>query len=155
MPLVYLDTNIFIAAFEARSLIAKPTQEFFKMLEKSPRAAATSEITIAELTGPSDNPDAMAISVRRRVYPDLLVGRQFIDLLPVTRDVLRETSGFREVAAAEGRKLRLLDAIHLVSARISGCTFLLSDDVRMRQLPHGMRALSGAPADIDIVLSAL
>src|ERR1700682_775969 len=74
---------------------------------------------------------------KRRAYLDLLVWSAFIRLIPVSRDILIETADLSTVA-----KFKLPDAIHLVSARRSGCRLFVSTDRDFDKLPQGMERIN-------------
>jgi len=95
--------------------------------------AITSELTLAEVLAPPDRKDALPLHVKRRLYLDLLVWSRFIDLKPVSRDVLYETADLRNVA-----KMKLPDAIHLVTAIQNKCRYFVSKDRRLK-IPRGMK----------------
>lgn len=147
VPLVYIDTNVFIAGFESPIHNAKPVQDLLVALRECPRSVVTSELTLAELLAPIDSPKALPANKRRRLYFNLLIWRRLIELRPVARDILIETADLRKVAPH-----KLPDAIHVVTAIHAKCAFFLSNDRRMR-LPAGMTHLSPEPSGIEQFLS--
>jgi predicted nucleic acid-binding protein len=131
---VYLDTNVFIKAVEGTDEAAAPAKRLIKALRHHRFGiAATSEITFAEVLASPKRPDALPLQIKRRAYLDLLVWSAFIKLIPVSRDVLIETADLSSIA-----RLKLPDAIHLVSAIRSGCRFFVSTDRDFDKLPQGM-----------------
>lgn len=147
-PLVYIDTNVFIAGFESPAENAKPVQDLLIALRERPGSAVTSELTLAELLAPIASPKALPANKRRRLYFNLLIWSRLIELTPVTRDILIETADLRQVAPH-----RLPDAIHVVTAIRTKCEYFLSGDRRVR-LPVGMIPLSPERSGIDQILSA-
>ena len=72
--------------------------------------------------------------MKRRTYLDLLIWNDAVTLLPVSRDILIRTADVRKIS-----RLKLPDAIHLVSAIQSDCKFLVSGDADFKKLPTGMK----------------
>jgi predicted nucleic acid-binding protein len=132
--LIYLDTNVFIRAVEGLDEAAGPAKTLIRTL-RTQRAgiAATSEITFAEVLAPSKRADALPSHVKRRAYLDLLLWNGLIALVPVSRDVLIETAELRAMY-----RLKLPDAVHLVSAIRSRCRFFVSADRDFERIPEGM-----------------
>ena len=131
--IIYLDANSFIYAVEGDATTAEPIKTLFFALRQNPGMAITSELTLAEVLAPPDRKDALPLHVKRRLYLDLLVWSRFIDLKPVSRDVLYETADLRNVA-----KMKLPDAIHLVTAIQNKCRYFVSKDRRLK-IPRGMK----------------
>ncbi|QWG12733.1 type II toxin-antitoxin system VapC family toxin [Bradyrhizobium sediminis] len=132
--LVYLDTNVFIKAVEGLDEAAAPAKSLIKELRRRPAGlAATSEITLAEVLAPSRQADAMPFDMKRRAYLDLLLWSGFVALIPVGRNILIETAEQRAM-----HRLKLPDAVHLVSAIHAQCRFFVSADRDFERLPVGM-----------------
>jgi predicted nucleic acid-binding protein len=119
---IYLDTNVFITAFEARTEVSKQLLKLFSAASiPQGRRFLTSEMTLAELLVlPLRNED----SARVTLYSTMIGANNWLDVQPVAREVLVRSAGLR--AAVPSRKLP--DAIHLATAILSGCTHLLSQD---------------------------
>ncbi len=120
-PAVYLDTNILISAVEG------PHADFLRLVRRlagQGRRFVTSELTLAELL---TKPFADGASDLVAIYEDLLRPDGLIETRPVDRDTLRESARLRAVIGA-----KLPDMIHLATARLSGCAFLVSNDKRLR-----------------------
>jgi len=149
---LYLDTNVFIRAFEGTSDEAKDLQEFFKILRRDHRHfSVTSELTLAELLAPADRKDAVPLHIKRRFYLGLIVWSGFIDLQPVTRSILCETADLRQVA-----KHKLPDAIHVVTAVRARCRYFMSGDGHaVKHLPNSMIRLQPDKPGIQTVLDVL
>jgi predicted nucleic acid-binding protein len=145
-PRLYLDTNIFIYAFEGDPSEVRHLLEFFECLQQRTNLAVTSELTLAELLAPSQetNPD------RKLLYENLLLRMAFIELLPVSRQVLMDTIELRKEPQS-----KLLDSIHVATARLAGCRYLVSGDKRMRQLPSGMVRVPPDAGSIRTLLESL
>jgi predicted nucleic acid-binding protein len=84
------------------------------------------------------------------MYLNLLVFNRFFDLRPVTREIIIETAELRQVST-----LKLVDAIHVVTAIQAKCRYFLSTDTDMRQLPQGMAQVAPTSAGVDEILKEL
>lgn len=139
MARLYLDTNVFIRAFEAGPDLAGPARLLFTELEQRPGRAITSELTIAELLAPVKLEGSMAVADKLTLY-DAFFARGSIELAPVSRDVLRQTALLRQDFSQ-----KLPDAIHIVTALQTGCLHLMSSDKdAKRLLPSMIRLLPDA-----------
>ena len=147
---VYLDTNVFIRAFEGPPDEAKDFQEFFEALHQNRSYSVTSELTLAELLAPADRKEAVPLHMKRRFYLDLIVWSGFIDLQPVTRSILCETADLCKVA-----KHKLPDAIHIVTAIRAGCKLFMSSHGDAKRLPNSMTRLRPDNQGVQTVLNAL
>jgi predicted nucleic acid-binding protein len=146
--LIYLDTNFFIKAVEGLDDAAAPAKTLIEALRQQRAGiAATSEITFAEVLAPPKRPDALPLHVKRRVYLDLLLWSGFVALIPVSRDILIETAALR----AMGR-LKLPDAVHLVSAVRVQCRFFVSADRDFDAMPDGMERVNCDHDDLPRLL---
>ena len=121
-PRLYVDTNIFIATHEKDDALGSDLSKLFEAFRACPKAAVTSERTLAELTIRAGSP--------RRSYDGLSLANTFIDLLPAMRSILMDLGPFRD---ASGRAVKLPDAIHGVTAVQARCDHVLSAD---RRFPH-------------------
>lgn len=147
-PLLYLESCVFVAAFET-SPNAAPTQKLFDALADKPRAAVTSELTLAELIAPSRHA-AMSVTVRRGIYLRLFDEGKFIGLRPITRRVLLDTASIRE-----DHSQRMPDAIHVATAIDSGCKYFMTYDKDARRLPPSLTWLTPSTEDVDQFLAVL
>lgn len=134
---VYLDSNVFIDAIEGVELLSSPARKMIELAGAGRRRLVTSELTLAEVLAPGKRGRRSADT--KRSYLELIVWSRTVDLKPVTREVLMETTKLREVA-----RLKLIDAIHLATAILSGCRFLVSRDEDFREVPAGMERLSAS-----------
>lgn len=145
---IYLDTNVFAYAFEESPAEMQHLRDLFVRLRERPKAAVTSELTLAELLAKGDKD---SLSIKRRFYLDLIVWSRFIDLQPVTRAVLLETADLRQHT-----KHKLPDAIHIVTAIRAQCQYFVSGDRDARKLPIGMKHIKpNAREDIQFILDLL
>jgi predicted nucleic acid-binding protein len=70
------------------------------------------------------------------------------DLRPITREILLQTADLRSVS-----KVKLPDAIHIVTAIHAGCAYFLSNDNGVRT-PSGMSRIRADRSGVDNILSA-
>jgi predicted nucleic acid-binding protein len=147
---IYLETNFFIKAVEGVPEVADPPKKLIEILRTKPKLAITSEITFAETLAPPRRPDALPVHVKRRAYLDLLLWSGFITLIPVSRDILIETADLRAVV-----RMKLPDAIHLVSAVRGRCRYVVSSDGDFDRLPEGMARVMPDAEGIDNLLKAI
>jgi hypothetical protein len=86
---IYFDTNIFRDAFEGTDEKAAQLKSIFDAARKAPERIVTSELTLAELLG-TEAPGQGWVW-QKRFYLGLIVFSRFIELCPVTREILLET----------------------------------------------------------------
>jgi predicted nucleic acid-binding protein len=121
---IYLDTNVFITAYETRGVRSDAAWEILEAVEKNEFFAVTSELTLAEvLVGPvQDGDDELA-----GYYHEILSSAGEFAVAAVERRVLIEAATLRAIT----HSLRLPDAIHVATARLRECRFVVSDDLRL------------------------
>jgi predicted nucleic acid-binding protein len=136
----YLDANAFIDLFQGEDAISAPVQEIFRDARDSAVSVVTSELTLAEFLAPprSRNGRAELTPDVKRGFLTLVDQSGLVRLDPITRSILLETANLRRVSAA--RKLRLPDAIHLVTAIKGEANFFVSSDHSI-PMPEGMKKL--------------
>jgi predicted nucleic acid-binding protein len=123
---VYLDTMSFIFAVEGEPSVAEPMRSLFEALRAHPGAGVTSELTLAKVLAGSEVPHSPPI---KRAYLDLIVWSKFLDLVPISRDILYGSADLRFAhRETRGKKLKLPDAIHLVTAIQRRCQYFASAD---------------------------
>ena len=142
-PRVYVDTNIFIAAYEKDDALGSDLGKLFQAFRARPKAAVTSELTLAELTIRPGSP--------RQFYHGLLVANTFVDLWPVTLPILLDLGSFRELS---GRAVKLADAIHGVTAVQACCDHVLSADKRFT-LPFPINRIDPSHDGLSSLIDAL
>ncbi|HEX5778551.1 MAG TPA: type II toxin-antitoxin system VapC family toxin [Xanthobacteraceae bacterium] len=125
---IYLDANVFISAYESRGPRSDSAWTILEAVEKEEFSAVSSELTLAEiLVGPiRDGDDKLA----SRYHEMFQSGEHFL-VAPVERDVLIEAAALRGIVGS----LRLPDAIHVATARLQECKFVVSDDRRLPTAP--------------------
>ena len=147
-PVVYLDANPFIYLIEGDEETSNGVEPLFQVLKEKPGLAITSEITLAEVLAPTrKGPQPPPL---RRLYLDLMVFSGCFHLEPVNRQILYETAESRKVAP-----MKLVDAIHLVTAIQAQCAFLVSRDSDFRRMPKGMTRVSPDSQEISNLVAAI
>jgi predicted nucleic acid-binding protein len=124
---LYLDTNILIALNEGEG----PRQRLLEILlvrgfEKGIRFS-TSALTLSELLVRPYRDRKLELA---RSYHALANGADWLDIIPVTPDVLDRAAIIR----ARASRIKLPDAIHLASASQDGCDSVLSADLGLVDL---------------------
>ena len=149
---VYLDAMAFIFAIEGEPSVSEPVKALFDILRRRPGNGVTSELTLAEVLAGSEGSRIPPI---RRAYFDLIVWSKFLDLLPVDRVLLCESADLRFMhREAHGRRLKLPDAIHLVTAIRKRCRYFISADKGIK-LPVEMTKVLPDADGIAEILRAL
>jgi predicted nucleic acid-binding protein len=149
-PLVYLDANVFIYLVEGGPDVAGPIRPLFDCLRSQPGIGVTSEITLAEVLSPPRRPNAIPHQIKRGIYLDLLVNARFIEMEPVSRDILVDSADLREQMP-----LKLVDAVHLVTSKRCGCSHFVSGDADFRRMLPGMSYTATDQASLSSLLAPL
>ena len=124
---VYIDTNIFVYFVEAAPNFFQKVKELFEHVAAVGARLVTSEITLAEcIYRPSQDHDAPLVSV----YEMLFEQSGEIDLVALDGALAK-----RAAVAGGGVGLKLIDAIHYMSALESGCDFFVTSDSAFRSGP--------------------
>ena len=131
-------------------MVAEPVRKLLAELQARPGCGVTSELVLAELLAPVEREGALPVEVRRTLYVNLLVNGGIFSLRPVTRDILIETARLRQSI-----RLKLPDAIHMVTAVQAGCRFFLSNDRGTRQTPPELRPVKPDDAGVKTILAEL
>jgi len=149
---VYLDAMTFIFAIEGEPANSGPGKLLLDRLRTRPGSGVTSELTLAEILAGSDLPRSPPI---KRAYLDLIVWSKFLDLVPISRDILYESAKLRfEHRQTQGRKLKLPDAIHLATAIRRKCRYFISADKEIRP-PVDMKRIAPDADGVDEILKVL
>jgi predicted nucleic acid-binding protein len=142
---LYLDSNVFITYLEGKSAESGALQGLFELLRNRLAVGVTSELTLGEVLAGSHKRGPQI----RRAYLDLIVWSKNFEIIPVSRDVLYQSA---ELCAVHkemvGRKLTLVDAIHLATALQAKCSHFVSAD-RSIVPPQGMTKVDFNAGDID------
>jgi predicted nucleic acid-binding protein len=144
---IYIDSNVFVYAVEGVHDTATPSKQLIASLRERRGLMRTSEITLAEVLAPSGRPGAWSLNAKRNPYLDLFVWSGVVALIPITRSILIDTADLRT-----GKKLKLPDAIHLVSAMAANCNFFVSGDADFGEMPEGMKHVRPNAQEIEDLL---
>ncbi|TCP89614.1 putative nucleic acid-binding protein [Rhizobium sp. PP-CC-2G-626] len=138
---IYLDTNVFIFASEETSERSDLLNRLFSLSFGRPVPAfATSELTIAELlVHPFKRQDTQMIEQYQRTVRS----SQWLMVVPVNREILEQSARLR----AEGRKLKLPDAIHVATALAAKARHILTADEGIRFQGDGVGAATPSGTD--------
>jgi predicted nucleic acid-binding protein len=138
-PRVYLDANVFIAAYETAGARSDHAWWILEAIEDGDMLGVTSEMTLAELlVRPIEEQDHDLV----RQYQNVINPAECLEVPVVSRQVLIEAAALRSAS----RSLRLPDAIHVASARLSGCSHIVSHDRRLPFAPGLERVQLGPHA---------
>ncbi|HEV7881557.1 PIN domain-containing protein [Bradyrhizobium sp.] len=122
---IYLDTNIVIFAIEPREPWFKVLLALFEAFDRGSIRAITSELTIAEALA---QPIAVGNEDLISKYRELFASDSSVETVPIDRATLMRAAEIR------GRlKLKLVDAIHIATARLASCDHFLTQDARLRR----------------------
>jgi predicted nucleic acid-binding protein len=116
---VYLDTNVFIHAFEGADELSLALTNLFAVDTPQP-AFATSELTLAELLV---HPYRHRNEAEQERYDSLIRPSAFLKVGPIDRSILMGAALLRS-----SYRLKLPDAIHISTALHFGCELLLTGD---------------------------
>jgi predicted nucleic acid-binding protein len=125
--LIYIDTNIFIYFVEATPKFFEKAKAIFARVEAVEARVVTNEVTIAEcIYKPALDSNLDLI----RIYKKLFASKAEITLLPLDGALAKR-------AALNGSKLglKLVDAIHYLSALEAGCEVFVTKDHRFKSGP--------------------
>ena len=140
-PRVYLDANVFIAAFENVGAHSDHAWWILRAVEDGEVTGMTSEITLAEVLV---KPLEIGATDLAAGYEKMITSTQRFEVLPVSREILVSAAGVR----ARRSSIKLPDAIHIATARAFSCAFFVSDDRRV-WLPDNMAHLPVNPFTLD------
>ena len=145
-PRAYLDTNVFIAAFESPGARSDHAWWILNAIERGEIEGATSEITLAELLVKPIEQGATALA---SAYNAMLVSGANFEVMPVQRNILIEAAGLR----AQRISIKLPDAVHIASALALNCAVFISGDRRLK-IPDGLTLIEVGPFTVDDMLKA-
>jgi len=142
----YLDTNIFIEVFEGRGPLSELLVQLLTAVENSSRQRfVTSELALAELLV---KPFILQRDDLIQAYDNWTISNSYLEVVPVVRDVLRDAAALR----AKDRSLKLPDAIHLTTARGTGCRYFLTRDKKIKS-QYGVEILDATQENVQAILS--
>lgn len=119
---IYLDTNIFVMAFEGTDEASERLSEIFGNVDRQLGIRfATSELTLAELlVRPIRDSDPQAVAQ----YEELISPSPWMNVSPISRSTLSTAATLR----AQSSNLKLPDAIHIATAMNANCSYILTND---------------------------
>ena len=131
MPLIYLDTNIFVHAFERVPLHGREiSNELVMFLARKPGstqpAILTSQFTFAELWV---KPYQVKNDDLINLYDNLAYSSNFIEVHSVDLVVLRGAAVLR----SRYPSLKMPDALHISTAIRHQCKYFLTSDLRIKE----------------------
>jgi predicted nucleic acid-binding protein len=148
---VYLDSNAFISYFEGTDSDSAVLKKLFEARHAKPGSGVTSEITLAEVLAGSHKSGPQM----KRSYLDLIVWSKSFNLVPVDRQLIYQSAELCGVhKQMMGRKLGLIDAIHLATAYRAECRFFVSADKGILP-PASITKVGFEPLAIDEIQKAL
>jgi predicted nucleic acid-binding protein len=140
---VYLDANVFVAAFETAGARSDHAWWILEAIDDGELLGLTSELTLSEiLIGPMQDGDDELVER----YQTIVSHADGFEVAPVDRGTLIEAARLR----TERRSLKLPDAIHVATARLGGCQLIVSDDRRLPFAP-GVQIVNLGPHSMDAI----
>lgn len=145
-PRVYLDTNVFIAAYENPGARSDHAWWLLDAAERGDITVVTSELTLAEVLV---KPLAQQDSALAAAYQAVLSTSETLEVVAIDRAAM--------VAAAERRarklSLRLPDALHLAAAAGAACAFFVTADKSLDDAAD-LRIVEFGPFSLDDIEAA-
>lgn len=124
---MYVDTNVFIYFVEATPVFFDRAFSAFTRLAEKEARILTSELAVAEcLYQPAREDNGRLV----RIYEDLFKTPGDVTLLPLTGEIARRAALMGGLIG-----LKLIDAIHYLSALEAGCSIFLTADGQFRSGP--------------------
>ncbi|MCV9962104.1 type II toxin-antitoxin system VapC family toxin [Pararhizobium sp. BT-229] len=119
---IYLDTNIFIYAFEETSQRSNLLAQLFTVSSSAGACFVISELSLSELlVKPYRDADDVMIDQ----YEGFLLTSDWLEVL----SVVRPTLAYAAVLRSQNKGLKLPDAIHLSTAIGASCSHFLTGDM--------------------------
>jgi predicted nucleic acid-binding protein len=140
---IYLDTNVFISAYETHGAPSDHAWWLLDAVESGEFLAVTSELTLAEILV---RPLADGDHELAGHYHDIIKPDKELEVAAVARNILVEAAMLRSLT----RSLKLPDAIHVATARLNSCQFIVSDDRRLSSAP-GLSVVPLGPHAVDFI----
>ena len=130
---IYLDSNIFIYAYECETDLGHAARRAFALIDERDAVGVTSELTLAEVL---PRPLKEQNAALEHAYEAVFHGRQGMETYPLCLSILRLSAPL--VAQSS---LRQVDALHVATAIDAACDVFLTEDRRVR-VPAGVRLLN-------------
>lgn len=134
---VYLDTNIFIYFLDRHESYFDAVLPYIQLLSDGLAIGYTGDAVVAEtLYRPYQAGDALRVSQ----FKEFFSNDEFITVLPHSTRAFELAA---EIAPKQGMKL--IDALHLATAVLAGCTYILTNDRGFTSIP-GIEVIQLIPA---------
>lgn len=143
---VYLDTNLFISAFEGPGAVSDHAWWILEAVERGELHGITSELTLAEVLV---HPLRRGDRALEEAYEGAITASDVFTVVPVDRSILRQAARLR----GEHGSLRLPDAVHLASALSADADWLVTRDARFAGISP-IRVVDGGPHTLDRINEA-
>lgn len=125
---VGLDANVFIYLFEADGPLARAAAAVLDAISIGRITGITSSLTVTELVV---GPVAVGDETMAERYADAVRSVENLHVVPATVEIAAD-AGF-----VRGRTgMTLADSVHVTTARTAGATVLLTNDPRIKPIPH-------------------
>lgn len=125
---IYLDANVFIAAYESKHSRGDHAWRILTAIEDREFVGVTSELTLAEILVKPIEQRNYDLAQR---YQEIIATGEGFEVPTIDRSILIEAASLRAVR----KSLRLPDAVHVATARLNDCTHIVSDDRRLPEAP--------------------
>lgn len=123
---VYLDANFFIYVVELYPPMETVLREIVRMLDAGDATGVTSAITLAEVLPGPRRAGNQAVEARFR---EMISDASGLLVAPVSDAVISASADIRV-----DLNVRLIDAIHIATARANSCDYLLTNDKSLAAL---------------------
>lgn len=121
---LYFDANIFIYAYESRSLHGCALDAVRREVDEIGQRIVTSELSLAEcLMG---GKRSLAVEAEA-AYVDMITQDPLMDSRPIARDLIIEAARY-----GNRTRSRWADAMHVVTALTAGCSHFLTNDQKLK-----------------------
>jgi uncharacterized protein len=139
---LYLDSNIFIFSVEQGNPWSEVLRGLFEAVDERSIEVFTSELTLAEVLA---KPLALGAHDLVEKYEQFLASDSVVRVTPIDRPILRLASMLRSQMG-----VKLMDAIHVATAKHYSCDLFLSQDKALgRKLSGELRWLQLADIESD------
>jgi len=124
---VYLDTQAIIYSVETHARYWRVLEPLWQTARAGNLRLVSTELALMEtLVGPLKSGDARLTTAYEQIFQSAEV-----ELLSITRDILREAARLRALIPS----LRTPDALHAATALLAGCALFITNDTGFRRVP--------------------
>lgn len=125
---IYLDTNIWIYAFEGYFDYSSILEDLFNKFDNRELIPVTSDLTIAEaLVKPFMDGNIKL----QNFYTEIFKNNNSIEVIPISKDIL-----IKAAYLSASFKIKLPDAIHAATSILNECHTFLTNDKNLVNLPE-------------------